>query len=119
MSYGGEKRPTRDPANLQKAPARRRRILIVAAHTRSELVRVAQTIACCGEIGGVAGRCEITECGVWTLLVVIGDPARDPGAGMVETEEQALVEKLVTHSAVEAFTRADRRRWIFCLGLSG
>src|SRR3954447_15875342 len=80
MSYGGEKRPTRDPANLQKAPARRRRILIVAAHTRSELVRVAQTIACCGEIGGVAGRCEITECGVWTLLVVIGHPARDPGA---------------------------------------
>ena len=64
----------------------------------AELVRVAQTIACCGEIGGVAGRREITKRGVWTLLVIIGDPARDPGAGMVETEEQAFIEKLVAHS---------------------
>jgi hypothetical protein len=86
----------------------------------AELVRVAQTIACCGEIGGVAGRCEITKGRVWPLLVVIGDPTRDPGAGMVEAEEQALVEKLVAHSAVEALAepvlhglawRDERRFW--------
>ena len=68
----------------------------------AELVRVAQTIACCGEIGGVAGRCEITKGRVWPLLVVIGDPTRDPGAGVVETKEQAFVEKLVAHSTIEA-----------------
>src|SRR3954452_25121273 len=32
---------------------------------------------CCGEIGGVVGRCEIAKRGMWTLLVVIGDPTRD------------------------------------------
>ena len=69
----------------------------------AELVGIAQTIACCGEIGGVAGRCEITKGRVWPLLVVIGDPTRDPGAGMVEAEEQALVEKLVAHAVPGAF----------------
>jgi hypothetical protein len=36
----------------------------------AELVRVAQPIACCGEIGGIDGRREIAERGMRTPLVV-------------------------------------------------
>jgi len=39
-------------------------------------------------------------------LVVIIDPVRDPGSGVLETDEQAFVEKLVAHAAVEALTEA-------------
>lgn len=36
------------------------------------------------------------------LLVVVGNPNRDLRAGVVEVEEQRLIEKLVTHAAIEA-----------------
>jgi hypothetical protein len=41
-----------------------------------------------------------------TLGIVVGDPIRNLRAGMIEAEEQAFVEKLVAHPAVEAFTEA-------------
>ena len=58
----------------------------------AELVGVAQTIACCREIGGIGHRCEIAQRRVRPSLVVIVDPVRDLGPGMIEAEEQALVE---------------------------
>ena len=59
----------------------------------AELVGVAQTIACCGEIGGIVRWREIAQSRMRAPLVVIVDPVRDLGPGMVEAEEQALVEK--------------------------
>ena len=59
----------------------------------AELVGVAQTIACCGEIGGIGHRCEIAQRRVRPSLVVIVDPVRDLGPGMIEAEDQALVER--------------------------
>ena len=50
----------------------------------AELVGVAQTIACCGEIGGIGCRCEIAQRRVRPSLVVIVDPVRDLGPGMIE-----------------------------------
>ena len=40
------------------------------------------------------------------LAVVVADPIRNLGAGVIEAEEQGFVEKLVPHPAVEAFTEA-------------
>src|SRR5271154_7180109 len=72
----------------------------------AELVGVAQTIACCGEIGGVGRRREIAQSRMGPSLVVIVDPVGDLGPGMIEAEEQALVEKLVAHAAVETLAEA-------------
>jgi hypothetical protein len=77
------------------------------------LVGAAQTIACCGEIGGIGRRCEIAQRRVRPSLVVIVDLVRDLGPGMVkvevEVEEQALVEKLVAHAPVGQFAAMPRR----------
>jgi hypothetical protein len=59
----------------------------------AELVGVAQTIACCGEMGGVGDRREIAQSRMWPSLVVIVDPVSDLGPGMIEAEEQALVQQ--------------------------
>src|SRR4029077_7703930 len=72
----------------------------------AELVGVAQTIACCGEIGGIGCRRDIAQRRVRPSLVVIVDPVRDLGPGMIEAEEQALVEKLVAHAPVETLAEA-------------
>src|SRR3954462_14114541 len=40
------------------------------------------------------------------LAVVVAYPIRNPGASVIEAEEQGFVEKLVPHPAVEAFTEA-------------
>src|SRR5271168_2438161 len=72
----------------------------------AELVGVAQTIACCGEIGGVGRRRLIAQSRMRPALVVIVDPVRDLGPGMIEAEEQALVEKLVAHAPVETLAEA-------------
>ena len=45
------------------------------------------------------------------LAVVVVGPVRDPGAGVIEAEEQGFVEKLVAHPAVEAFTKAVLHRF--------
>ena len=58
----------------------------------AELVGVAQTIACCGYIGGIGRRCEIAQRRVRPSLVVIVDPVRDLGPRVIEAEEEALVE---------------------------
>ena len=68
----------------------------------AELVGVAQTIACCGESGGISCRREVAQRGMRPSPVVIVDPVRDLGPGVIEAEEQALVEKLVAHAPVQA-----------------
>jgi hypothetical protein len=50
----------------------------------AELVGFAQTIACCGEIGGLGRRGEIAQSRMRPALVVIVDPVRDLGPGMIE-----------------------------------
>ena len=72
----------------------------------AELVGVAQTIAGCGEIGGISRRREVAQRRVWPPLVVIVDPVRDLGPGMIKVEEQALVEELVAHAPVETLAEA-------------
>lgn len=66
------------------------------------LVRVARTPAHCGEIACISGRRNIAERGMRPALVVVGDPAGDRLARVIQAEEQALVEKLVAHAAIEA-----------------
>src|ERR1700722_20617930 len=72
----------------------------------AELVGVAQTIACCGESGGISCRREVAQRGMRPSPVVIVDPVRDLGPGVIEAEEQALVEKLVAHAPVETLAEA-------------
>src|ERR1700704_5612765 len=43
---------------------------------------------------------------MWTLLVVIVGPVCNLYPGMIEAEEQALVEQLVPHPTIEALTKA-------------
>jgi len=71
---------------------------------RPELVRVAQPIARCGEVSGISRWGEIAQRRMRTLDVVIIGPIRDAGSGVIEAEEEALIEKLVPHPAVEALT---------------
>lgn len=72
----------------------------------AERGRVAQPIACCGEIGDISCRGEIPQRRVWALLVEIVSPVRDLCPGMIEAEEQALIEKVVPHPAVEALAES-------------
>ena len=51
-------------------------------------------VACCGESGGISCRREVAQRGMRPSPVVIVDPVRDLGPGMIEAEDQALVEKL-------------------------
>ena len=48
---------------------------------------------------------RVRPCGV-----VVGDPRADELAGVIEVEEQALVEELVAHPTVEALDEAVLRR---------
>lgn len=43
---------------------------------------------------------------MWPALVVVIDPRRDLRSGVIEPQEQALVEKFIAHAAVEALTEA-------------
>ena len=81
----------------------------------AELVRVAQTIACCGEVSGVGRRREIAQSRMRPALVVVVDPVRDLAPGMIEAEEQALVEKLVAH-APERMRPLKLSQKPFCIG---
>lgn len=72
----------------------------------AELVGVAQPIVRCGE-----GRCEcprrqIAERRMWTVVVVVDDPAGQRRPGMVEVAEQCLVEEFVPHSPIEGLADA-------------
>jgi hypothetical protein len=55
---------------------------------------------------------------VWPRGVVVGGPGADELAGLVEIEEQALVEKLVAHSAIEGLNVAVLLRSAWCEGPS-
>ena len=65
------------------------------------------------QFGGERRRCLISKGRVWPRLVVILGPGRDHIAGMIEVEEQRLVQKLITHPAIEALDMP------FCIGLPG
>ena len=67
----------------------------------AELVRVAQPITCCGEVGGVSRRGEIAQRRMRTLAVVIISPIRDAGSSVIEAEEQGFIERLISHPAVK------------------
>ena len=40
---------------------------------------------------------------MWPRGVVVGDPGADELAGVIEIDEQAFIEKLVAHPAIEGF----------------
>jgi hypothetical protein len=82
----------------------------VSNRRAAELVWVAQPSACCGERGGVGRGCSVTKRGMRPRLVVVISPDADDVAGVIETEEQALFQQLVTHPAVETFTETVLRR---------
>src|SRR3546814_15818667 len=54
------------------------------------------------QFGSKGRRCLISKGRVRPRLVVIFGPGRDHCAGMIEVEEQRLVQKLITHPAIEA-----------------
>src|SRR5512132_3981568 len=58
----------------------------------AELVGVAQTIACCGEVSRVSGRGQVAQRGVRPGLIIRNHPPCDGGAGVIEIIEQGLVE---------------------------
>ena len=60
----------------------------------AKLVGVAQPVACCEEVGGVGRRREIAQRRMRSTPIVIIGPFSDPRSGMIEAEEQALIEKL-------------------------
>ena len=68
----------------------------------------------CREIGGIGRSHEISERRVWAHGVKVGNPGRDIGAGVVEIEEQRLIEVLVAHAAVKALHKAVLNRLSGC-----
>jgi hypothetical protein len=72
----------------------------------AELVGIAQPIARCGDVGGIGRRREVSERRVRTRGVEVCDPGRDLGSGVVEIEEQRLIEQFVAHATVEALDEA-------------
>ncbi len=51
---------------------------------------------------------------MWPRRVVVGNPGSDDLPSLIEVEEQALVEKLVAHAAVEGFNVAVLHRLAGC-----
>ena len=72
----------------------------------AERVKVAQTIACCGEVSRVSGRGQVAQRGVRPGLIIRNHPPCDGGAGVIEIIEQGLVEKFVAHPAIERLADA-------------
>src|SRR6266542_3883546 len=60
-------------------------------------------MAGCGEMIGRGRWRPVTKRGMQPRRVVVSDPSSDDLASLIEVEEQALVEKLVAHAAVEGF----------------
>jgi hypothetical protein len=70
----------------------------------AELVRVAQPIACCVEIGRVGGRGKVGERRMRPPAIVVIDPVGDICSGVIEIEEQGLVEKLGLRQQAHQFS---------------
>jgi hypothetical protein len=78
-----------------------------------ELVGVAPVIPRCGEMGGISCWGFIAERRVRSASIEVGHPASEHGAGVVETEEQGLVQEFVR-------SRPWKLSQIpFCIGLPG
>src|SRR3546814_3749368 len=54
------------------------------------------------QFGSKGRRCLISKGRVRPRLVVIFGPGRDHCAGMIEVEEQRLIQKLIAHPAIKA-----------------
>jgi hypothetical protein len=76
----------------------------------TELVGVAQPIACCGEVGGVGRRGKVAQRRMRALAVVIVGPFGDAGPGVIEAEEQGFIEKLVEGKVCHPFFKGTRSR---------
>ena len=60
-------------------------------------------MVCCGSKTSSEGHwCEVAESRMRPLGIVVGDSRGDRFAGVIEPEEQGLVQKLVSHAAAEA-----------------
>ena len=71
-------------------------------------------MAGCGEMIGIGRRCPVIERGMRSGCVVVGNPGNDDLPSLIEVEKQALVEKFVTHTAVEGFHIAVLHRLAGC-----
>src|SRR5688500_5301528 len=71
-----------------------------------ELVGVTPAIPRCGEVGGISCWGFIAERRVRSASIEVGHPASEHGAGVVETEEQGLVQEFVPQPALEALADA-------------
>ena len=68
-------------------------------------------MAGCGELVRISPWCLVAKRGMRPLGVVVGDPATDELAGLVEIEKDCLVEELVAHPAVKALDEAVLHRF--------
>jgi len=78
------------------------------------MVRVAPPPACCGEIGGMGRRGQIAERGMRPAGVEVIRPEGNFLFGMIEPEEQRLVQEFVPHAAIEALAKAVLHRLSRC-----
>src|SRR5690349_4587150 len=60
-------------------------------------------MAGCREMVGIGRWRPVTERGMRPRRGVVSDPSSDDLVSLIEIEEQALVEQLVAHAAVEGF----------------
>ena len=72
----------------------------------AELVGVAPAITRCGEVGGISRWGSVPERRVRPARVEVGEPAGEHGTGVVEPEEQGLVQEFVPQPALEALADA-------------
>ena len=78
-------------------------------------IRVLANVTPSGAVSiSVSRRCFVAERGVRPRGVVVCNPGIDELASLVEIDEQALVEKLVAHPAVEGFDVAILHRSARC-----
>src|SRR5215212_5917194 len=80
----------------------------------AELVGVAPPGARCGEGGGIGREGQVAKARMRPALVIVGNPSRNSGSGVIEAEEQGLVQELVPHAPVEALADAVLHRLARC-----
>ena len=68
----------------------------------AELVGVAPAITRCGELGGISRWGSVAEGGVRPITVEVSEPAGEHGAGVVDAEEQGLVQEFIPQPSLEA-----------------
>ena len=72
----------------------------------AERSRYVELIAHCGKLGGKSRGCQVAGGRMRPCRIVVGDPATDDLSGMIEAEEQRLVQELVPHLRIESLEDA-------------